>query len=518
MENTNTSRRLATIVGVCLLSILVSACSSSDDDDTVSSNDPINDPTIDSPGNETPDNMQDPLTLVETPTRADLQGVWEQTGYGFVVQINDEGIVLFDFTRASCLQFATFGNETLDEIIETASISADGMSLETKDPAELFSESYARREALPDVCEPDNLIEDPTPTVVFDHFWHTFNDYYAFFAERQVDWEAQRATYRPQVNNDMTDEQLFQLLSEMIDPLDDGHVSLVADTDVFQRGFSPADDASVFKAELAESFNQQTEFDDIDDYLDFQLNRAREVTFQSVSNLNQAGLEIEGDVPAAIYWGTLDNNVGYINITRMLVFGDTFDVENGDLDDLSLEDDLQALNAILDRVLADLQDTSAMVIDVRSNGGGTDSASMEIVNRFATDELQVISKFARSFDGETAIKQAFTTPTATPYTSPIVVLSSLETASAAEIFLMAMNSLPNVTLVGDESTGELSDILGKELPNGWQFGLSNEVYSDFQDRRFEVIGVPMDTKIKALSLPDIEQGIDSALIEALASF
>jgi len=168
--------------------------------------------------------------------------------------------------------------------------------------------------------------------------------------------------------------------------------------------------------------------------------------------------------------------------------------------------------------MSDLQDTRAMVIDVRSNGGGTDFSSIEIVNRFATDKLLVINKFARSYDGESAIRQAFTTPVSNSYTSPIVVLSSMETASAAEIFLMAMNSLPNVTLIGDQSAGELSVILDKALPNGWTLGLSNEVYSDNQDGRFEVSGVPMDIKIKALSYSDIEQGIDAALSKALASF
>lgn len=489
MEIKRVRQRIILLLTTCMLGLTLSACSSSDN--------------------------EEPPTQGGTPTRDDLQGVWEQTGYGFVLKIENESAEFFEFTRAGCIQTEIFGSEILDVILDTSTISSDKMSLDIMEPAELFSKTYIKRTALPEFCHPDKRIEDSTPRIVFDHFWHTFNDYYAFFTERQVDWEAQRAIYRPQVSDDLTDQQLFGLLSQMIDSLDDGHVSLVANTDNFESDFSPQDNASVFKAELTESFNQQVEFDDIDDYLEFQLERARMVSFQLVNNLKQAGPTFGREVPAAIYWGILDNNVGYINITRMTLFDETFDIANGDLD---IVEDIKALNEILDEVIADLQDTRAMVIDVRSNTGGTDSESMEIINRFATDRLRVISKFARSFNGETEIKQAITKPVSNPYTSPIVVLSSLETASAAEIFLMAINSLSNVTLIGDESTGELSDILDKDLPNGWELGLSNEVYSDFQDRRFEVSGVPMDIKVKALSFPDIEQGIDTALNEALASF
>lgn len=200
-----------------------------------------------------------------------------------------------------------------------------------------------------------------------------------------------------------------------------------------------------------------------------------------------------------------------VRIYAILGFDEAFDFASDEFD-------IKSLHTILDRVLTDLQDTRAMVLDLRTNGGGTDAVSIEIVIRFATDKLQVVSKFARSFNGESTTKQAFTIPVPNTYTSPIVVLSSQESASAVEILVMAINSLPNVTLIGDESNGVLSDTLGKSLPDEWEFGLFNEVYSDYQDKRFEVSGVPVDAIVQALSLPDINQGIDRALNAAVASF
>ena len=38
-------------------------------------------------------------------------------------------------------------------------------------------------------------------------------------------------------------------------------------------------------------------------------------------------------------------------------------------------------------------------------------------------------------------------------------------------------------------------LLWKNLPNGWEFSLSNEVYSDPKENIYEIIGVPPEYKI-----------------------
>ena len=66
------------------------------------------------------------------------------------------------------------------------------------------------------------------PEALFAELWETFSDRYAFFELRGVNWEAQRRKYRPLVNADTTDEQLFDILCNMLKPLNDGHVNLKA--------------------------------------------------------------------------------------------------------------------------------------------------------------------------------------------------------------------------------------------------------------------------------------------------
>ena len=66
------------------------------------------------------------------------------------------------------------------------------------------------------------------PEKNFEALWKTFNKRYAFFKERKVDWRAQYDKFRPQVDTDTTDKELFKTMCDMLAPLKDGHVNLKA--------------------------------------------------------------------------------------------------------------------------------------------------------------------------------------------------------------------------------------------------------------------------------------------------
>src|SRR5262245_5693991 len=66
------------------------------------------------------------------------------------------------------------------------------------------------------------------PEENFEILWKTFQDRYPFFELRQVDWKKQYDAYRPRVTKTTSDDQLFDILCRMLDPLDDGHVELQA--------------------------------------------------------------------------------------------------------------------------------------------------------------------------------------------------------------------------------------------------------------------------------------------------
>ncbi len=66
------------------------------------------------------------------------------------------------------------------------------------------------------------------PEAVFEQFWKDFNEYYAIFDERGVNWDSMHQVYVSQIDEATTNDELFDILAAMIKPLDDGHVNPIA--------------------------------------------------------------------------------------------------------------------------------------------------------------------------------------------------------------------------------------------------------------------------------------------------
>ena len=70
------------------------------------------------------------------------------------------------------------------------------------------------------------IVRDPEKN--FEVLWKTFHNRYPFFELRNVDWKKQYDTYRPKVTTKTSDDELFDIFCQMLDPLNDGHVELEA--------------------------------------------------------------------------------------------------------------------------------------------------------------------------------------------------------------------------------------------------------------------------------------------------
>ena len=68
------------------------------------------------------------------------------------------------------------------------------------------------------------IIRDPEEN--FEELWETFHHRYPFFELRKVDWRKQYDIHRPKVTSKTSDDELFDIFCQMLDPLDDGHVEL----------------------------------------------------------------------------------------------------------------------------------------------------------------------------------------------------------------------------------------------------------------------------------------------------
>jgi hypothetical protein len=162
---------------------------------------------------------------VADPQPEELQGTWLQTGYGNVLVVTEKGADYYEFTQHGCIKADTLSNDEVAQIFVDPELSNNQAVLTVTDYDGLvFKTRLERLNALPVICSGDTLITDDSPTATFEHLWHLFNDYYAFFDERSVDWNAQYAEQRPKVNDMMTDEELYYVVEAMLEPLDDGHI------------------------------------------------------------------------------------------------------------------------------------------------------------------------------------------------------------------------------------------------------------------------------------------------------
>ncbi|WP_462251535.1 hypothetical protein [Ekhidna sp.] len=66
------------------------------------------------------------------------------------------------------------------------------------------------------------------PVETFEACWNLFNDSYASFEEKNIDWDKTYDEFRPQVTSTTTDKELFIVLTNMLKPLGDAHVNLIA--------------------------------------------------------------------------------------------------------------------------------------------------------------------------------------------------------------------------------------------------------------------------------------------------
>ncbi|MGB5228866.1 MAG: S41 family peptidase, partial [Eudoraea sp.] len=212
-----------------------------------------------------------------------------------------------------------------------------------------------------------------------------------------------------------------------------------------------------------------------------------------------------------VKWGKMEDNIGYIQINAMWLFADlklsdSLVKENGfvptyvnEFDKLNyaeqVEMEVKGISSIMDTVMNDLIETKFIIIDVRFNGGGQDEVGLEVLRRFNTDRRQIASKKAKHKNDFTKKTPIYLEPAKRPYTKPIYLLTSQQSASATDMMALSSIELRQLRRIGSHTNGAISDALQKTLPNGWHLSLSNEVYTDNNDKHYENIGIPVDFEL-----------------------
>lgn len=121
----------------------------------------------------------------------------------------------------------------------------------------------------------------------------------------------------------------------------------------------------------------------------------------------------------------------------------------------------QKLKRVLKLMIKYLNLSKGVIIDVRFNGGGMDTYSYQIAGSF-TDKKRIghykCTRKASSHNDFTKLETWYLKPKGKrQITKPIIILTSNASASATDVFVLAMKQLPYVTIIGDNTFGVFSE-------------------------------------------------------------
>lgn len=315
-------------------------------------------------------------------------------------------------------------------------------------------------------CEKVLMEKEPAddPINNFEYLWNTANDKYSFFEYKGIDWNEVYNEYRSQIYPEMKDGELFYLLADMLNELQDGHVNLTAPFDVSRY---------LFKYDAPENFN----FRLLQDYYigwDYRI----------TGSLINTSLERNGQEIGYIYYGSFSRTIQ---------------------------------SADIDFAVQTLYHTKGIILDLRSNGGGSVNNIYRLGSRFADEKRFVYSSYLKNGPGHDDFgdpADVYMEPAgAYQYLKPVILLTNRGCYSATSFFATAMKAFPHIIQVGDTTGGGLGSPAGYELPNGWgyRFSVSRTLTPDGENWEN---GVPPDITVWMNPQNELN-GIDDIMEKAI---
>ncbi len=300
-----------------------------------------------------------------------------------------------------------------------------------------------------------------TPQGNFEALWHIIDEHYCFFGYKQeqygLDWQQVYNKYKVRVDDRMTSQQLFEVLTDMLAELRDGHVNLSSSAD-YGRYWAWHEN---YPSNLSDTLLRR--------YLG--------------TDYKMAG---------GLKYRVLDDNIGYV---RYDSFTSGFGESN------------------LDNVLMHLLLCRGLIVDIRSNGGGNLTYAETLAARFCNERTlvgYVQHKTGPGHDDFSPREPRYLEPSSgVRWQKPVCLLTNRGVFSAANEFTMYMKALPGVTIVGDRTGGGAGMPFSSSLPNGWSVRFSAVPMYDAQGQSCE-FGIAPDVSV-GLSDDDQRRGHDTII-------
>jgi len=431
------------------------------------------------------------------------EGIWQSEGYGYILQIKGGQVKTYDMTSFNCIPTSemALNDFLLEQEFEIKTITKNSFtsnvitSEDLKDVTRVLE--FKRLNELPELCENSDSSKKNNPLYNFESVWQTYNEHYSFFKERNIDWNAYKAKYKSKLTNKSTDLELYLVLEEMLNALNDGHSMMFVPEALEEEYYAHKEQQRIEKAKNTNTKPVSLDVDEV---------RYNVVdTYVEETYVYNFGLVIWGrisDDVALVQINGMNNLANYpINIPEDLDFEDAMEYAEEAYETFAEKskhytlDEINGAKFIMDSIVSQIKDAKACILDIRFNGGGYDDAGREILRHFISEKINLGTTKARQGNSYTEKQTSFLTPSETTFGGKLIILTSPHTASAAESFTMGTMQIKDAIRIGDNTRGIFSDMLVKQMPNGWEFGMSNELYESPEGINYEAIGIPPHHKI-----------------------
>ena len=378
---------------------------------------------------------------------------------------------------------------------------------------------------------------------VFDDVWETIQERYYDPKFHGIDWQAKRTTFRPAAARAGNAQEFYDVLRQMIASLRDAHTRVYSPDEKFDwwsprfvtvgltvREVEGAPTVIQIESGSAASKTDIKQGDVIASVDDVP------VAQFVAQRMRNAGLVDEGNIRHRVIANLFDGpsgtsvKIGWINRNgnqkstvlqrywsqRNLGFNNQ---RKGKIAILRLDAFTQSVAIDFSKNLAEVLDgAEGIVLDLRGNGGGDAEAMADVASLFL-DEGTNLGRFAdrsgASFELQTFAKRVWRSPAAVPIKLPLVVLTSENTSSAAEILAAALQTKGRAQVIGSGTCGCVLAIRSRHaLPDGGVLDVSEFDYKTAGGVRLEGAGIKPDI-FNSLTRSDIYSRHDRALERAI---
>nr|ART36738.1 D623 [uncultured bacterium] len=332
----------------------------------------------------------------------------------------------------------------------------------------------------------------------FDYLWQSFSDDYAYFDQKQTDWQRVREIYRPQVSVVRTRDDFVGLLESVLEELYDFHTHLNTNTPSSSRLVPSGADmwaewiqdraiitevrpeslaerarikvgmqiVSINGVAVAEAVSRRTgkSLRSVDKpardwalriLLAGRHNEKRSVEVMTNGDRSVLSIDNESAEAAAaqkflLERSKLQNDLGYIRINNSL--GDTELIKQFDL------------------ALASLRNTRGLILDLRDTpSGGNTTVARGIMSRFISRDMPYQKHSLPAEEHRYGIRRSWielVSPRGDfTYRAPVVVLVNHWTGSMGEGIAIGMDGMKRATIVGTEMACLVGATSGIKLPH-----------------------------------------------------